>query len=119
MTVICGFGRRYAVISAALDSLIPICPACRVGLFASNLERISGHVRGLCAAPSAARHPTSTHPIQPRHTRRSVVSSGLVLLKGPRLVPRPAGSTAGWRQESGGPRGERGRTAPSEPRWSL
>src|SRR5258708_17260884 len=40
-----GFGRRNAVISCALDSSIPICPARSVGLFCSNRWRTCSQVK--------------------------------------------------------------------------
>src|SRR5258708_12487380 len=45
-----GFGRRNAVISCALDSSIPICPARSVGLFCSNRWRTCSQVKDVEAA---------------------------------------------------------------------
>src|SRR5260370_23471227 len=49
VTLKLGLGRKYAVISCAFDSSIPICPARNVGLLCSNRCRTCSQVKGVWA----------------------------------------------------------------------
>jgi hypothetical protein len=65
-----GFGRKFAVISCARDSSMPICPARRVGFAASNLSRTSCHVSAFWAKPLPVETAVSNTPRQNRLTTR-------------------------------------------------
>src|SRR5215469_12300686 len=71
-TVRLGLGRRFAVISCARDSSMPICPARSVRLAASNLSRISGHVNALWPKPIPAKTMTDSKPKHQHLTTRSM-----------------------------------------------